>query len=59
MSIDIVAKTFNKKEIFSGNVEDEHIRKVAKEYGFDKPRGNGSPSREAQGIVPNWQTTLY
>ena len=43
MSIDIVAKTFNKKEIFSGNVDDEHIRKVAREYGFDKPRGNGSP----------------
>src|SRR5262249_55237107 len=38
ISIDVVAKTFRKEELFSGNVDARKIRDVASEYGFQHPQ---------------------
>ncbi|QMW01521.1 MAE_28990/MAE_18760 family HEPN-like nuclease [Spirosoma foliorum] len=42
LSVDIVVKTFDKHDLFSGNLDARRIRDVAKEYGFNNPRADGS-----------------
>ena len=42
LSIDIIVKTFDKNDLFSGNLDAKRIRDVAKEYGFNNPRADGS-----------------
>ncbi|WJT04740.1 MAE_28990/MAE_18760 family HEPN-like nuclease [Leclercia adecarboxylata] len=41
LAIDIISKTFKKESIFSGNVDAKIIRKVASDYGFMPPSGDG------------------
>lgn len=38
ISIDVVFATFRKDDLFSGNVDANHLKKVAKIYGFTHPR---------------------
>ena len=37
LSVDVVAVTFRKEELFSGNIDGRKIRNVAKDYGFRLP----------------------
>ena len=37
ISIDVVAKTFRKEELFSGNVDAKRVREIANSYGFKEP----------------------
>lgn len=39
ISVDVVVATFSKTRLFDGNVDARHLRKVAENYGFRKPRG--------------------
>ena len=42
LSIDVVAKTFRKSKIVSGNVDARKIMEVANEYGFAQPSADGA-----------------
>lgn len=42
ISVDIVVKTFDKNELFSGNLDAKKIREVTRDYGIKNPRGDGS-----------------
>jgi hypothetical protein len=42
IAVDIVAKTFRKETLFSGNVDAREIRDTAKEFGFLNPIANGN-----------------
>ena len=41
-AIDVVAKTFRKEKLFSGNVDAREIRETAKTFGFSNPVKDGS-----------------
>ncbi len=41
LSLHIISETFDKEELFSGNVDARKIRETARIYGFESPRGNG------------------
>ncbi len=42
IAVDVVAKTFRKETMFSGNVDAREIRDTAKEFGFLSPIANGN-----------------
>ncbi len=42
IAVDVVAKTFRKETLFSGNVDAREIRDTAREFGFLSPIANGN-----------------
>ncbi|MRT15208.1 hypothetical protein GJV07_23370 [Enterobacteriaceae bacterium RIT711] len=41
LAVDVISKTFKKEIVFSGNVDARKIKKVASDYGFLAPNGDG------------------